>query len=321
MLAAMATVARTPMRSASQPIRTPPAPVPTHTNAPAKARTDRSVPSASCIGFMPTTMRRGAPKEIDRMANVTHAAFHESRLSMLPRLSALPSAAASFIFIGSLGRHYHLIATSGTRRLSPCAISGCAASLRFAAELDLRPPGLVDGLAQRHLVAHPLAGELRRRPPDERLAFADDIGLVRDQRSVAPELRRHRRLAVPPRRGADRDLLVQAAALVVEADPAGLDSDLFPPAVGEAVRHGHVAAEHPASLERGKIAFGPVFGRQGWLRGLAPLHLFPEIVLAGGELGFQLPFIGAGVIERDPESRHRIGHSSRSPCSGRFRRG
>jgi hypothetical protein len=79
--------------------------------------------------------------------------------------------------------------------------------------------------------------------------------------------------------------------------------------------------KHPAALERGEIALGPAFGRQRWLRWLAPLHLLPEIVLAGGELGFQLPFIGAGVIERGPQSRHWIRHSSSSPCSGCFHHG
>ena len=57
----MVTVVRRPMRSASQPIRMPPEPVPTQTSAPASASTERSVPSASCIGFMPTTISSGEP--------------------------------------------------------------------------------------------------------------------------------------------------------------------------------------------------------------------------------------------------------------------
>ena len=47
--------------------------------------TDRSVPSASCIGFMPTTMSRGEPKEIDRMARVSPGGF--------PRCAAFDAAA------------------------------------------------------------------------------------------------------------------------------------------------------------------------------------------------------------------------------------
>ena len=57
----MMTVRGIPMRSASQPIRIPPAPVPTQTSAPANATTERSMPSDSWIGFMPTTIRSGEP--------------------------------------------------------------------------------------------------------------------------------------------------------------------------------------------------------------------------------------------------------------------
>ncbi len=49
------------MRSASQPMKMPPAPVPTQTSAPASATTERSMPSNSWIGFMPTTIRSGEP--------------------------------------------------------------------------------------------------------------------------------------------------------------------------------------------------------------------------------------------------------------------
>ena len=47
-------------------------------------------------------------------------------LSMLPDLGTLPSAAASFIFRCSLGRHYPPIGTRGTPRLPPCAITSAA---------------------------------------------------------------------------------------------------------------------------------------------------------------------------------------------------
>ena len=57
----MLAVRRMPMRSASQPIRMPPTPVPTQTSAPASATTERSVPSASWIGFSPTTTSSGEP--------------------------------------------------------------------------------------------------------------------------------------------------------------------------------------------------------------------------------------------------------------------
>jgi len=49
------------MRSASQPIGMPPAPVPIHTSAPASAISDRSAPIAAVIGFSPTTISSGEP--------------------------------------------------------------------------------------------------------------------------------------------------------------------------------------------------------------------------------------------------------------------
>jgi len=59
--APMATTARMPIRSASQPIGMPPSPVPTQTREPARAITDRSVPRSAWIGFMPTTINSGDP--------------------------------------------------------------------------------------------------------------------------------------------------------------------------------------------------------------------------------------------------------------------
>jgi hypothetical protein len=56
-----ATVDLTPIRSATQPMTMPPIPVPTQTNAPANATTDRSVPREAVIGLSPTTTSRGAP--------------------------------------------------------------------------------------------------------------------------------------------------------------------------------------------------------------------------------------------------------------------
>src|SRR5262249_34809210 len=163
-----------------------------------------------------------------------------------------------------------------------CALEAPLAdpTLRFAAELDLRAAALVDGLAERHFIGHATAGELCRRPSHGWLAVTDDGRLMSDQRSVAPELRRHRRLARPTRRRTDRDLLVQAAALAVEADPAGLDGDLLLSAIGKAVQHGHIAAEHPAAFQRIEIALGPAFGGQGWLARRALLPTFPQFVLA-----------------------------------------
>jgi len=90
MQAPKATVARTPIRSASQPIRMPPAPVPTQASEPASTSTERSVPSASSIGFRPTTISSGEPKETERIASVSHAARHERGPSMLVMSS--PSA-------------------------------------------------------------------------------------------------------------------------------------------------------------------------------------------------------------------------------------
>src|SRR5215468_437432 len=169
--------------------------------------------------------------------------------------------------------------------------------LRFAAELDLRSAALVDGLAERHFIGDAAAGELRRRPSHGWLAVADDGRLMGDQRSVAPELRRHRRLARPTRRRTDGNLLVQAAALAVEADPAGPDGDLLLSAIGKAVQHGHVAAEHPAAFQRINVALGPALGRQGRLGRLAPLQAFPQIVLTGGKLGLEVLFNVSRVVE------------------------
>ncbi len=55
------TVKRMLVRSATQPIRMPPAPVPSHVKAPASATTWRAVPRSSVIGFRPTTTRSGEP--------------------------------------------------------------------------------------------------------------------------------------------------------------------------------------------------------------------------------------------------------------------
>ena len=97
MQAPIVMVVRNPMRSASQPMKMPPAPVPIQTSAPASASTARSVPSVSCIGFMPTTMSNGEPKEMERMASVVQAARHEARLSTLRCPAASPPVAASAI--------------------------------------------------------------------------------------------------------------------------------------------------------------------------------------------------------------------------------
>ena len=79
----MAMTERIPIRSASHPMGMPPNPVPTQTNEPARATTDRSVPNASWIVFSPTTISSGEPYEIDRIASVTAAATQEPRPSML----------------------------------------------------------------------------------------------------------------------------------------------------------------------------------------------------------------------------------------------
>ena len=99
MPAPIATVARTPMRSDSQPMKMPPAPVPTHRNAPASATTERSVPSDSWIGFMPTTMSRDEPNETDRIARINQAVRHEALLSMLAgRVAPPPGEGPSMSF-------------------------------------------------------------------------------------------------------------------------------------------------------------------------------------------------------------------------------
>jgi len=71
-------------------MKMPPAPVPTHRNAPAAATTERSVPSDSWIGFMPTTMSRDEPNDTDRIARINQAVRHEALLSMLAGRAAPP---------------------------------------------------------------------------------------------------------------------------------------------------------------------------------------------------------------------------------------
>ena len=55
------TVKRMLVRSATQPIRMPPAPVPSQVRAPASATIWRAVPRSSVIGFKPTTTNSGEP--------------------------------------------------------------------------------------------------------------------------------------------------------------------------------------------------------------------------------------------------------------------
>jgi len=55
------TVQRTPMRSATQPIATPPAAEPSQASAKASAGTERAPPSSAAIGFSATTVMTGAP--------------------------------------------------------------------------------------------------------------------------------------------------------------------------------------------------------------------------------------------------------------------
>ncbi len=75
---------RIPSRSAKGPIKMPPSPVPNQVSAPASATSWRVVPRSSVIGFNPTTMASVEPKETDNRPNVTQAAIHEWRDSMLP---------------------------------------------------------------------------------------------------------------------------------------------------------------------------------------------------------------------------------------------
>ncbi len=70
------TVQRIPMRSASQPIRMPPAPVPIQVRAAAIEVTWRIVPRSSVIGFSPTIRISGEPYDTDNSASVTPAATH-----------------------------------------------------------------------------------------------------------------------------------------------------------------------------------------------------------------------------------------------------
>ena len=55
------TMRRMPMRSASQPIRMPPSPVPTQVSAAASEVISRIVPRPAVIGFSPTTISSGEP--------------------------------------------------------------------------------------------------------------------------------------------------------------------------------------------------------------------------------------------------------------------
>jgi hypothetical protein len=182
--------------------------------------------------------------------------------------------------------------------------------LRLTSQFEHRVAASVDGLTPRHLVCHATAGELCRRPPYWRLTFAYDGRLFGDQSSVAPEFRGHRRLTSPPHRRTDRELLVQAAALVVEADPTGFDGHLFLPAIRKTVQHGHVSAKHPAAFQCTEIALGPAFSRQGRPGRIALPQPFPEIVLAAGKLALEPLFNVPRVAERRLKRRYRIGHST-----------
>ena len=52
-----------PIRSASQPIPTPPAAEPNQASAKASAGTERALPSSAAIGFSATTVIVGAPHD------------------------------------------------------------------------------------------------------------------------------------------------------------------------------------------------------------------------------------------------------------------
>ncbi|MBI2738719.1 MAG: hypothetical protein HYX38_19495 [Rhodospirillales bacterium] len=114
-------------------MKMPPAPVPTHRNAPASATTERSVPSDSWIGFMPTTMSRDEPNDTDRIAKINQAVRHEALLSTLAGRVAPPPGSGPSILFSSLRAclpvcaHYH-----DNRALLECDwLPLCATFARF----------------------------------------------------------------------------------------------------------------------------------------------------------------------------------------------
>jgi hypothetical protein len=72
-----------PIHPEIHPIKIPPRPDPIYVSATAKAGPDREVPSSAAIGFIATTVTRGAPEDTVRTVRATAAITQELRLSML----------------------------------------------------------------------------------------------------------------------------------------------------------------------------------------------------------------------------------------------
>jgi hypothetical protein len=79
--APLMTVQRTPIRSATRPIKIPPKPEPSQTNAPAKAGIARSPLTSAAMFLSATTVIHGAPKETAITRSAAVATTHDVRVS------------------------------------------------------------------------------------------------------------------------------------------------------------------------------------------------------------------------------------------------
>jgi hypothetical protein len=98
------TTRRMPIHPEIHPMKIPPSPDPIYVSATAKAGPDREVPSSAAIGFIATTVTRGAPQDTVRIVRATAATTQELRLSMLRGIKCLQDKSRDAAVI--LGDHY-----------------------------------------------------------------------------------------------------------------------------------------------------------------------------------------------------------------------
>src|SRR5580704_9094764 len=93
------TTARTPIRSASQPMAMPPQPAPMNVRPTASAGADRVAPNSAAIGFRATTVASGAPYDTLSTVRATMATTQDVRVSTLPTYALLPSIGPGFLAV------------------------------------------------------------------------------------------------------------------------------------------------------------------------------------------------------------------------------